>query len=141
MSLLTTFRTPGSGKHRTATFAEKDHQIEQLTAALAESERAHQATAADLDAALAREAAKDRRLADADARLKTWAGKIVRVEAEHRRLRQAVINARPRITYAEPPLVPPYAALSLPYPVPVQGRDTSAETTQQMPILDLAGAL
>lgn len=140
MSLLTIFRTPGGGKHRTATVAEKDDQIEQLTAALAESERARQATAADLTAALTREAAKDHRLKLADALLKTWAGKVVRAEAEQRRLRQAVINARPRITHAEPPLVPPYAALSLPYPVPVQGRDTSAETTQQMPILGLAGA-
>ncbi len=42
--------------------------------------------------------------------LKTQAGKVVRAEAEQERLRQAVINARPRITQIEyPARVPMYA--------------------------------
>lgn len=122
---LAMLRTPGAGRHRSIPEPE-------LRATIADQARTIETLTHDLTQALLR--------ADkSDALAKTLAGRVVRAEAEQRRLRQAVINARPRITYAPPPLVPPYAALSLPYPVPVQGPDTSAETTQKIPILDVLG--
>lgn len=69
---------------------------------------------------------------------KNLADKVIRAGAEHARLRQAVINARPRITETVQRLDRPYVShVQVPYPVPVQSAETTNEQTQQLPILDL----
>ncbi|MFF3928171.1 hypothetical protein [Streptomyces hirsutus] len=71
------------------------------------------------------------------ARVKELAAKVCRSAAEQQRLRQAVVNARPRIREVPTDLVRPYSpVVQLPYVSPVPYRDTSSETTQQLPILD-----
>jgi len=71
------------------------------------------------------------------ARVKELAHKVIRGAAEQQRLRQAVVNARPRIREVPTDLVRPYSpVVQLPYVSPVPYRDTSSETTQQLPILD-----
>jgi hypothetical protein len=63
--------------------------------------------------------------------------KVWRDAANLERLRQAVINARPRITYTVQALDRPYVShVQVPYPVPV-GSSSANETTQELPILDL----
>lgn len=70
------------------------------------------------------------------AEVKRLQGKVIRSAAEQERLRQAVINARPRITEVVQRLDRPYVShVQVPYPVPV-GRDMSNETTQEMAIVD-----
>ncbi|MFF2852606.1 hypothetical protein ACFVT5_40895 [Streptomyces sp. NPDC058001] len=70
-------------------------------------------------------------------RVKEYGDKVIRAGAEHQRLRQAVINARPRITTVPTALVRPYSpVVVLPYVPPVPHRDTSNDTTQALPILD-----
>ncbi|SFT31868.1 hypothetical protein [Streptomyces sp. ok210] len=72
------------------------------------------------------------------ARNQQLASTVIRDGAEKTRLRQAVINARPRITETVQRLDRPYVShVQIPYPVPVQPADTVNEQTQQMPILDL----
>lgn len=62
---------------------------------------------------------------------------VIRAKAEQERLRRAVVNARPRIREVPTALVRPYSpVVQLPYVSPVPYRDTSNETTQQLPILD-----
>ncbi|WP_328313140.1 hypothetical protein OG432_24675 [Streptomyces sp. NBC_00442] len=64
--------------------------------------------------------------------------KVIRAGAEQERLRQAVIQARPRITEVPCELVRPYSPdVVLPYVSPVPYRDTSNETTQTLPLLDV----
>ncbi|MFF7576822.1 hypothetical protein ACFZBE_17830 [Streptomyces sp. NPDC008061] len=71
-------------------------------------------------------------------RLQQLTSTVIRDGAEKARLRQAVINARPRITETVQRLDRPYVShVQIPYPVPVQPADTTNEQTQQMPILDL----
>ncbi|MFJ6566552.1 hypothetical protein ACIQNU_03975 [Streptomyces sp. NPDC091292] len=66
-----------------------------------------------------------------------WRRATIRAKAEQQRLRQAVINARPRITTVPTALVRPYSpVVVLPYVPPVPHRDTSNDTTQALPILD-----
>lgn len=58
--------------------------------------------------------------------------------ADLARLRQAVIQARPRITEVPCELVRPYSPeVVLPYVSPVPYRDTSGETTQNTALVDL----
>ncbi|MFE9372302.1 hypothetical protein ACFYM2_21380 [Streptomyces sp. NPDC006711] len=65
-------------------------------------------------------------------------GKVIRAGAEHERLRQAVIAARPRITAVPSEMVRPYSPeVVLPYVSPVPYRDTSNETTQTLPLIDV----
>ncbi|MFI9598862.1 hypothetical protein ACIHCX_03105 [Streptomyces sp. NPDC052043] len=65
----------------------------------------------------------------------------IRAKAEQERLRRAVVNARPRIREVPTDLVRPYSpVVELPYVAPVPHRDTSNETTQQLPILDQPAA-
>jgi hypothetical protein len=53
-------------------------------------------------------------------RVKELGDKVIRAGAEHERLRQAVINARPRITETVQRLDRPYVShVQVPYPVPV----------------------
>ena len=69
--------------------------------------------------------------------IKQLQGKVIRAGAEHQRLRQAVINARPRIREVDTQLVRPYSpVVVLPYVSPVPHRDTSNDDTQELPILD-----
>ncbi|MBR8638686.1 hypothetical protein KEF29_03575 [Streptomyces tuirus] len=70
-------------------------------------------------------------------RVKELSGKVCRSAAEQQRLRQAVINARPRITQVDTQLVRPYSpVVCLPYASPVPYLDTSNDQTQELPILD-----
>lgn len=72
------------------------------------------------------------------ARVKQLNNKVIRAGAEHARLRQAVVNARPRIAVTEQRLDRPYVShVQIPYPVRVQPADTTNEQTQPLPILDL----
>lgn len=120
----------GRGTHRALALPEARHEITRLTA-LNET-----LTCAETQARV--------ELADADAALKVMTAlakkhgnTVIRQAADLARLRQAVINARPRIIVADPPLVPPYAPMCLPYPVPVHSHNTSGDDTVQMPLLDL----
>lgn len=68
--------------------------------------------------------------------------RVIRDAADLARLRQAVINARWRITQVPRDLVRPYAPeVVLPYVSPVPYRDTSGETTQNVALADLPGAV
>jgi hypothetical protein len=68
-------------------------------------------------------------------------GKVIRAGAEHARLRQAVLHARPRITPVPCELVRPYSPeIVLPYVSPVPYRDPSNETTQNIALIDLPQA-
>lgn len=61
----------------------------------------------------------------------------IRAKAEQDRLRQAVINARPRIREVPTDLVRPYSpVVVLPYVSPVPHRSTANDETQQLPVLD-----
>lgn len=127
MSLNVPF-TRGKGSHRALTLTEANDRIrdleEQLQKVTAENDR--------LLCAVGRGAITAEKLDKANRR-------IIRQAADLARLRQAVINARPRITKV-PALARPYvAAVPIPYPVPV-GRSTANEETQQLPILDLPAA-
>lgn len=63
--------------------------------------------------------------------------KTIRARAEQARLRQAVINARPRIREVPTDLVRPYSpVVCLPYVSPAPHRNISNDETQQLPILD-----
>ncbi|WP_405888799.1 hypothetical protein OG762_36525 [Streptomyces sp. NBC_01136] len=63
--------------------------------------------------------------------------KTIRAKAEQERLRQAVINARPRIREVPSAMVRPFApVVVLPYVSPVPYRSTANDETQQLPILD-----
>jgi hypothetical protein len=127
----------GRGKRRGMTSAEKDAEIDRLNA-LADALNTENV---QLICASARSgitiAAQATELELAAKVLKHWAAKVVRAEAEHRRLRAAVIAARPRITEVPSAMVRPYAVgIPVPYPVPLQPRDTVSEITQELAILD-----
>ncbi|WP_185932511.1 hypothetical protein [Streptomyces sp. WAC 01325] len=65
---------------------------------------------------------------------------LVRSKAEQERLRQAVVNARPRIHQVDTDLVRPFSpVVCLPYVSPVPYRDTSNDATQQLPVVDRPG--
>jgi hypothetical protein len=69
-------------------------------------------------------------------RVKELGDKVIRGGAEHQRLRQAVINARPRISVAVQRLDRPYVShVQIPYPIPV-GQWTANDETQQLPVID-----
>ncbi|MEU8902124.1 hypothetical protein [Streptomyces mirabilis] len=78
---------------------------------------------------------------DENGRLKAaneeWRRTTVRAKAEQERLRQAVINARPRIREVPSAMVRPFApTVVLPYVSPVPHRSTANDETQQLPVLD-----
>lgn len=76
-------------------------------------------------------------LAGAVAGIRKTQHDLIRAKAEQQRLRQAVVNARPRIQQVDTALVRPYSpVVVLPYVSPVPHRDTSNDTTQELPILD-----
>jgi hypothetical protein len=66
-----------------------------------------------------------------------WRRTTIRAKAEQDRLRQAVINARPKLHPVPTDLVRPFApVVVLPYVSPVPYRSTANDETQQMPVLD-----
>lgn len=66
-----------------------------------------------------------------------WRRTTVRAKAEQERLRQAVINARPRIREVPSAMVRPFApVVVLPYVSPVPYRSTANDETQKLPVLD-----
>ena len=82
----------------------------------------------------------DTELKAAVAEVKRLQQKVIRSAAEQERLRQAVIDARPRINQMDTQLVRPFAPeVVLPYVSPVPYSDSSNETTQELPLVDLPG--
>ncbi|NUP38942.1 MAG: hypothetical protein HOY76_18485 [Streptomyces sp.] len=72
------------------------------------------------------------------ARVRELGDKVIRAGAEHARLRQAVVNARPRIREVPTALVRPFAPeVVLPYVSPVPYRSTANDETQQLPVIDM----
>lgn len=71
-------------------------------------------------------------------RVKELGNKVIRAAANEARLRQAVINARPRIREVPTDLVRPYSpVVCLPYVSPVPYRSTANDETQQLPAIEL----
>jgi hypothetical protein len=71
-------------------------------------------------------------------RVRELGDKVIRAGAEHARLRQAVINARPRIREVPTEMVRPFApVVQLPYVSPVPYRSTANDETQQLPVIEL----
>ena len=139
-----------TGKHRAGDrIAELEAQVHELEAQLktqaAERQAAEESLTCELTRTLLRGMQDATALSEARAeneqllaRVKEYGDKVIRAGAEQARLRQAVINARPRITVAVQRLDRPYVSyVQLPYPVPVQPVDRSNDETQQLPILDL----
>lgn len=132
------FFTAGRGKRRAMTLPEALAEIDRLN--VENDLLTHQVVTAlmDLDNVIAETSGWYSDLLDTRALAKRQAGKIVRAEAEHRRLRTAVIAGRPRIIPVPSAMVRPYAVgIPIPYPVPLRPRDTSGEITQETPLLDL----
>lgn len=76
-------------------------------------------------------------LAAAVAGIRKTQGDLIRSKAEQDRLRQAVINARPKIREVSTDLVRPYSpVVCLPYMSPVQWADTSNDETQPLAVID-----
>ena len=123
------FITRGTGKRRALTQTEANARIAELEQQLATVTAENN----QLLYAVGRAAITAKRLDDANKR-------IIRQAADIARLRQTVINTRPRITVAPAALDRPYvAAVPVPYPVPV-GRSTANEQTQPLPLLELPAA-
>lgn len=142
MSIIITTR---GGKHTAA------HRIADLEARLARSEAEKQVLlgakedlVCELTRTIVRSCNDELRIAAAEeenarlkARVKELGDKVIRAGAEHARLRQAVINARPKIDVAVQRLDRPYASyVQIPYPVPV-GKSTANDETQLIPLVDL----
>lgn len=142
MSIIITTR---GGKHTAA------HRIVDLEARLAQAEADNRALIAsneelvcDLTQTIVRSCNDELRIAAVEeenarlkARVKELGDKVIRAGAEHARLRQAVINARPKIDVAVQRLDRPYASyVQIPYPVPV-GKSTANDETQLIPLVDL----
>ncbi|WP_432077756.1 hypothetical protein [Streptomyces sp. YPW6] len=131
--------THPSGKHRA------DDRIDELAARVRELEAENESLTCELtrtllrgmrDAtALAEQRTINQELID---RVEELNARVIRDGAEKRRLRQAVINARPRITEVVQRLDRPYVShVQVPYPVPVQPADTSNDETQAIPLIYL----
>lgn len=139
-----------AGKHRAGDrIAELEARVRELEAQLKTQAAERQATEESLTCELTQSVLRGMRDATVlcetqaentalKARVKEYGDKVIRAGAEKERLRQAVINARPRITTAVQRLDRPYVSyVQIPYPVPVQPADTSNDETQQIPLLDL----
>ncbi|MFC5802749.1 hypothetical protein [Streptomyces formicae] len=143
MSLIALPNIPGlrrtaPGKHRADdAIAQRDERIRDLTADNQALNRENDETAADLQRLTVRSCQDAIRIAqiklqlDAAVReVRRLGDKVIRAEVEHRRLRQAVVDARPRIRAVDTQLVRPYAPeVVLPYvsPVPVPVERSSDE--------------
>ncbi|MFJ4925368.1 hypothetical protein [Streptomyces sp. NPDC088736] len=141
MSIIISTR---GGRHTTA------HRIAELEARNAELEAenaalvgANEDLVCELTRVIVRSCNDELRIAAAEeengrlkARVKALGDKVIRAGAEHARLRQAVINARPRISVAVQQLDRPYVShVQVPYPVPV-GRSTANDETQLLPLIE-----
>lgn len=142
MSLAIT--RPGTGAHRVDdAIAERDTRIARLETDNAGLNELADTLTCELVTATVSACQNSTRTAQLEADLnaavaevKRLQQKVIRAEADKQRLRQAVINARPRITYTVQALDRPYVShVQVPYPVPV-GRDMSNETTQEIPLID-----
>lgn len=136
MSLIALPNIPGlrrtaPGKHRADdAIAARDQRIRQLRAENNALTRETDEQAADIHRLITRSCADAMHIAqlklqlDAAVReVKRLGNKVIRAEVEHRRLRQAVIDARPRIRVVQTDLVRPYApVVELPY---VSPKDTA----------------
>lgn len=135
MSLLNT----ATGKHRASDrIAELEAEVADLKATIEEltCELTRTLLRGMQDATALSEARTE--IEQLVARVKEYGDKVIRAGAEKARLRQAVINARPRIDVTVQRLDRPYVSyVQIPYPVPVQPVDTSNETTQAIPLIDL----
>ncbi|MEV8523218.1 hypothetical protein AB0451_03520 [Streptomyces sp. NPDC052000] len=132
-------------KHAGQTPAQLKDQIRRLLA----DNAALTAATTDLECAVSRallNACRDEmRIAQAEterdaavAEVRRLQRRVIRDAADLTRLRQAVINARPRITQVPSEMVRPYSPdVVLPYVSPVPHHDTSNETTQTLPLIDV----
>lgn len=133
------------GRHRAATRAELEARIRQLESDKAALQRANDQLACDLTRSILRASQDAMWRAQADEengrlkkRVRELGDKVIRGAAEHARLRQAVINARPRIREVPTELVRPFApVVQLPYVSPVPYRSTANDETQQLPAIEL----
>lgn len=122
-----------------------DDRIAELEARIRELETTNEKLSCDLARTIVRASQDAMWRAQADEengrlkkRVRELGDKVIRGAAEHARLRQAVINARPRIREVPTDLVRPYSPeVVLPYVSPVPYRSTANDETQQLPILDL----
>lgn len=129
-----------------------EDRIAELEAQLAQTQADNRALVADnedltraLAAAVILSCQDEMRVAIAEeengrlkARVKELGDKVIRGAANEARLRQAVINARPRITQVPTELVRPYSPeVVLPYVSPVPYRSTANDETQQLPVIEL----
>lgn len=134
-----------TGMHRAAdALADRDEQIDRLTADNCTVTAANETLVCELTRAMLRAcqdgmqiAALKDELKAALAEISKLRNRVYRDAANLERLRHAVINARPRIDVTVQRLDRPYVShVQLPYPVPV-GSSTANDETQQLPILDL----
>jgi hypothetical protein len=135
---------PG-GRHRAADrIAELEARIRELEADKAALAKANEQLACDLTRTVIRASQDAMWRAQADEengrlkkRVRELGDKVIRAGAEHTRLRQAVINARPKLHPVPTDLVRPFApVVVLPYVSPVPYRSTANDETQQLPVLD-----
>lgn len=111
----------GFGTHRRQTRFELVAEIVELKSAVAYLDARHEAQAARLDETQVDLGQARDQLAAATAEIRRLQAKVIRAGTEHQRLRQAVINARPRITVVDTQLVRPYApVVELPYTSPLE---------------------
>ena len=139
---MSTFTIPGLhvGRHSA------EHKIRELKAQVARLKddnvtviAANENNARDIHTALVRGCQDAIALAESrdenqqlKARVKELGDKVIRAEADKQRLRQAVINARPRITYTVQRLDRPYVShVQVPYPVPGSQTGWGAAPEQQ----------
>lgn len=118
-----------SGAHRADdVIAERDQRIEQLAADNEALVGANEDLVCALASAVVRGCQDSMRIAQVEAELSAAVGEVKRLQqktirdaANLQRLRQAVINARPRITYTVQALDRPYIArIETPYRLPHQ---------------------
>ncbi|MFE7233980.1 hypothetical protein ACFVAF_25590 [Streptomyces sp. NPDC057596] len=132
-----------TGKH-TAAYAELRHRADRVEADNRQLSAANETLVCELSRAIIGGCQAATLAADLDAenqalkrRVRELSDKVIRGAAEQARLRQAVINARPRIREVPTDLVRPYSpVVVLPYVSPVPHHDTSNDQTQPLPILD-----
>jgi hypothetical protein len=137
--------TISRARHAGRTPAQLKDQIRQLLADNAVVTAANEALVCDLTSALLRACRDEMRIAQAEqerdaavAEVRRLQRKVIAGAANQERLRQAVIHARPRITAMPSEMVRPYSPeVVLPYVSPVPYRDTSNETTQTLPLIDV----
>lgn len=134
-----------AGRHRAADkVAELEAELAEARAAIVVLQASNEQLAHDLTRTVIRasqdamwRAQSDEENGRLKARVRELADKVIRGGAEQARLRQAVINARPKIGVAVQALDRPYVShVQVPYPVPV-GKSTANDETQKLPVIDL----